>query len=143
MGSLVLMLGLILLAFSTFFTGLTEAGSAVPLNYPFKDCLSPALMEINNSEAPPIQLGDTGQAVSDLQLILQYWGYYEGPINGIFDEATQDALMAFELAFNNWLILHPEFDPGFTVYVAGIFDYETSIIMAGACSGRFGQQFPK
>jgi peptidoglycan hydrolase-like protein with peptidoglycan-binding domain len=43
-----------------------------------------------------ISLGDTGPEVREIQRRLRELNYYNGPINGFFDYATQDALIRFQ-----------------------------------------------
>lgn len=43
-----------------------------------------------------ISLGDTGPEVRKIQRRLRELNYYNGPINGFFDNATQDALIRFQ-----------------------------------------------
>ncbi|WRH68420.1 MAG: peptidoglycan-binding protein [Planktothrix sp. GU0601_MAG3] len=43
-----------------------------------------------------ISLGDTGPEVRTIQRRLRELNYYNGPINGFFDAATQDALIWFQ-----------------------------------------------
>ncbi|SKB12207.1 Peptidoglycan-binding domain 1 protein [Planktothrix sp. PCC 11201] len=43
-----------------------------------------------------ISLGDTGPEVRKIQRRLRELNYYNGPINGFFDTATQDALIRFQ-----------------------------------------------
>ncbi|HEY9863914.1 MAG TPA: peptidoglycan-binding protein [Candidatus Obscuribacterales bacterium] len=52
-------------------------------------------MPITNSLST-ISLGDTGPEVRKIQRRLRELNYYNGPINGFFDNATQDALIRFQ-----------------------------------------------
>ena len=45
---------------------------------------------------PTIRLGDTGETVQVLQIMLRLLGYYNGQINSVFDEATEQAVVAFQ-----------------------------------------------
>jgi len=45
-----------------------------------------------------VSLGDTGAEVRKIQRRLRELNYYNGPINGFFDSATQNALMQFQQA---------------------------------------------
>ncbi|MFL5321363.1 MAG: peptidoglycan-binding protein [Myxococcaceae bacterium] len=45
-----------------------------------------------------LNLGDAGKAVGYLQAHLRAAGVYQGPVNGQFDQATADALIAFQTA---------------------------------------------
>jgi len=45
---------------------------------------------------PTLQQGDTGEAVRQLQQRLQSRGFYPGAINGSFDTATRNAVIAFQ-----------------------------------------------
>src|SRR6476619_484768 len=45
-----------------------------------------------------LNLGDTGKAVGFLQSHLRATGIYKGPVYGQFDQATADALLAFQTA---------------------------------------------
>jgi len=41
---------------------------------------------------PTLQIGSTGQAVKELQQLLYHWGYYFGPMDGIFGVQVQNAV---------------------------------------------------
>lgn len=63
-------------------------GSVDPYAYP------------NTAPAPQyLQLNQSGTAVSELQQQLATLGYYTGPISGMFDEATQAAVVGFQQAY--------------------------------------------
>ncbi len=48
--------------------------------------------------AEKLETGSTGEAVKDLQNKLRYIGYYTGSVNGTFDAATREAVIAFQQA---------------------------------------------
>ncbi len=52
--------------------------------------------QTNRSQDFPIQRGDIGDRVVQLQQQLQTLGYYDGFINGIFDARVEDAVEAFQ-----------------------------------------------
>ncbi len=45
---------------------------------------------------PTLQMGSTGQAVKELETLLAHWGYYFGPIDGIFGPWVQNAVKAYQ-----------------------------------------------
>ncbi|WP_333354755.1 peptidoglycan-binding protein [Microcoleus sp. herbarium14] len=45
---------------------------------------------------PTLQMGSTGQAVKELETLLAHWGYYFGPIDGIFGIQVKNAVKAFQ-----------------------------------------------
>lgn len=45
---------------------------------------------------PTLQIGSTGQAVKELETLLAHWGYYFGPIDGIFGVQVQNAVKAYQ-----------------------------------------------
>ncbi len=47
-----------------------------------------------------LAIGSTGEDVSKIQNILKDLGYYDGAINSIFDEKTQNAVMKFQIYEN-------------------------------------------
>lgn len=47
---------------------------------------------------PVLQLGSQGEAVTELQSVLILLGYYSGSVSGLYQEATQAAVMAFQAA---------------------------------------------
>jgi peptidoglycan hydrolase-like protein with peptidoglycan-binding domain len=54
----------------------------------------------STASAPPyLQLNQSGTEVSELQQQLAALGYYTGPISGMFDEATQAAVVGFQQAY--------------------------------------------
>ncbi len=56
--------------------------------------LSPTVPVVNSPVS--LSLGDRGASVSLVQQKLQVLGYYNGPINGIFDLTTRQAVLAFQ-----------------------------------------------
>ncbi|MBR5985583.1 MAG: peptidoglycan-binding protein [Clostridia bacterium] len=77
----------------------TQTGVATPLmqSLLFSDnakSYSPAEIEYKE-----LSLGSVSQEVKDLQSRLKELGYYTGGVNGRFDEATMEAVMAFEAAY--------------------------------------------
>ena len=55
------------------------------------------------ADSTVLQKGDTGEAVAALQARLIELGYLEGAVDGVFDEDTEDALMAFQ-RYNGLLV---------------------------------------
>lgn len=47
---------------------------------------------------PILELGSEGADVSELQAALKLLGYYSGTVNGVFDTATAEAVLAFQAA---------------------------------------------
>jgi peptidoglycan hydrolase-like protein with peptidoglycan-binding domain/3D (Asp-Asp-Asp) domain-containing protein len=47
-----------------------------------------------------LKIGDSGETVKTLQAELKTYGYYQGNVTGSFDEATKQALTAYQLARN-------------------------------------------
>ena len=45
---------------------------------------------------PTLQMGSTGQAVKELETLLAHWGYYFGPIDGIFGIQVKNAVKAYQ-----------------------------------------------
>ncbi|MCC3411077.1 MAG: peptidoglycan-binding protein [Microcoleus sp. PH2017_29_MFU_D_A] len=45
---------------------------------------------------PTLQIGSTGQAVKELQQLLYHWGYYSGPMDGIFGAQVQKAVKGYQ-----------------------------------------------
>ncbi|MEG3857852.1 peptidoglycan-binding domain-containing protein [Microcoleus sp. herbarium12] len=45
---------------------------------------------------PTLQIGSTGQAVKELETLLAHWGYYFGPIDGIFGIQVQNAVKRYQ-----------------------------------------------
>jgi N-acetylmuramoyl-L-alanine amidase len=43
-----------------------------------------------------VKEGSRGQDVKDVQYILRKWGYFDGPIDGIFGPATKEAVIRFQ-----------------------------------------------
>ena len=52
-----------------------------------------------SAEAASYKRGSTGSAVSEIQQKLLNWGYYSGEVDGIFGDATEQALLAYQLAY--------------------------------------------
>lgn len=50
------------------------------------------------SNRPTLRLGSVGDAVSELQAMLQLMGYYSGPIDGFYREQTQAGVVQFQEA---------------------------------------------
>lgn len=49
---------------------------------------------------PPVKPGDTGKAVKELQCLLAYCGYYNGPINGSYNSALRQAILHYQRDHN-------------------------------------------
>ena len=80
---------------TTFY--LASARTATPMFIP------PSQIPIVQRPMPPVTnplstvyFGDTGAEVRKIQRRLRQLNYYNGPINGCFDTATQDALIRFQ-----------------------------------------------
>ena len=52
--------------------------------------LSPA------ASAASLQRGDSGKEVTTLQKKLRNWGYYSGPVDGVFGGGTEEAVKYFQ-----------------------------------------------
>ena len=52
--------------------------------------------ETTGVNKPTLQIGSTGQAVTELQQLLYHWGYYFGPIDGIFGVQVQNAVKGYQ-----------------------------------------------
>ncbi len=50
----------------------------------------------NALNKPTLQIGSTGQAVKELETLLAHWGYYFGPIDGIFGIQVKNAVIAYQ-----------------------------------------------
>ena len=48
------------------------------------------------AEAASIAWGSTGSKVSEVQRKLKQWGYYDGPIDGVFGQKTYEAVVSFQ-----------------------------------------------
>ncbi|MEG3905682.1 peptidoglycan-binding domain-containing protein [Microcoleus sp. B4-C5] len=55
-----------------------------------------AFAETTGVNKPTLQMGSTGQAVKELQQLLYHWGYYFGPIDGIFGVQVQNAVKGYQ-----------------------------------------------
>ncbi|VXD19979.1 Peptidoglycan-binding domain 1 protein [Planktothrix serta PCC 8927] len=69
-----------------------RSASAIALPIPIRQ---PNTIPISNTLST-VSLGDTGGEVRKIQRRLRQLNYYNGPINGFFDNATQNALMRFQ-----------------------------------------------
>ena len=47
-------------------------------------------------EAASLYWGSTGSKVTEVQRKLKQWGYYDGPIDGVYGQATYDAVIWFQ-----------------------------------------------
>lgn len=55
---------------------------------------------ISTYAVPPLcRIGDVGGPVYDIQRVLKAQGYYYGPVNGYYDDATSDAVYAFQIDY--------------------------------------------
>jgi peptidoglycan hydrolase-like protein with peptidoglycan-binding domain len=52
--------------------------------------------ETTRVNKPTLQIGSTGQAVTELQQLLYHWGYYFGPMDGIFGVQVQNAVKGYQ-----------------------------------------------
>lgn len=50
--------------------------------------------------ASQLRIGDRGPYVADLQLALRQFGFYSGPITGIYEATTEQAVIAFQRSNN-------------------------------------------
>jgi len=48
------------------------------------------------AQAASLYWGSTGNKVSEVQRKLKQWGYYDGPIDGVFGQATYNAVVWFQ-----------------------------------------------
>jgi peptidoglycan hydrolase-like protein with peptidoglycan-binding domain len=55
-----------------------------------------AFAEITRVNKPTLQIGSTGQAVTQLQQPLYHWGYYCGPMDGILSVQFQNAIKGYQ-----------------------------------------------
>jgi len=55
-----------------------------------------AFAETTGVNKPTLQMGSTGQAVTELQQLLYHWAYYFGPIDGIFGVQVQNAVKGYQ-----------------------------------------------
>ena len=63
------------------------------------DTAGGAAINTDGSHYSQLRLGDTGEAVSDMQERLAELGYYTGGISGVFDENTETAVKLFERGY--------------------------------------------
>ncbi|MBD2355262.1 peptidoglycan-binding protein [Tolypothrix sp. FACHB-123] len=54
------------------------------------------LLKYNPLNAPFLRVGSRGQAVTDVQAVLQNLGFYQGAIDGIYGLRTARAITAFQ-----------------------------------------------
>lgn len=47
-----------------------------------------------------LHLGSKGEAVRQVQTLLKQKGFYRGSVNGVFDQQTRKAVMAFQKSKN-------------------------------------------
>jgi len=52
--------------------------------------------ETTRVNKPTLQIGSTDQAVTELQQLLYHWGYYFGPMDGIFGVQVQNAVKGYQ-----------------------------------------------
>ena len=55
-----------------------------------------AFAETTTVNKPTLQIGSTNQAVTELQQLLYDWGYYFGPMDGIFGVQVQNAVKGYQ-----------------------------------------------
>lgn len=58
---------------------------------------TPSPFDEERQDKPTLSLGDRGEDVKDLQTKLTTLMYYEGPINGVFDTKTENAVKKLQL----------------------------------------------
>lgn len=56
------------------------------------------LPRLARTTRPTLQLGSTGETVQELQAVLRLLGYYSGPVDGQYLEATEAAVREFQTA---------------------------------------------
>lgn len=57
---------------------------------------------VEAQSVPVLRWGSTGQAVRTLQWRLQQWGYYQGPIDGVYGAQTYRAVVNFQRKNGVW-----------------------------------------
>lgn len=67
----------------------------VPLSA--KAIAAPSTMVAQASMRPTLRVGSTGTAVSEIQAILMLLDYFDGPVDGKFQETTATAVQAFQV----------------------------------------------
>ncbi|AFZ08904.1 Peptidoglycan-binding domain 1 protein [Oscillatoria nigro-viridis PCC 7112] len=55
-----------------------------------------AFAEASGLNKPTVRRGSTGQAVKEVQQLLYHWGYYFGPIDGIFGIEVENAVKRYQ-----------------------------------------------
>ena len=55
-----------------------------------------AFAETTRVNKPTLPIGSTNQAVTELQQLLYDWGYYFGPMDGIFGVQVQNAVKGYQ-----------------------------------------------
>lgn len=55
-----------------------------------------ALQLVQPALAASYQQGDTGNAVTTIQTKLRRWGYFDGPVDGIYGSGTAKAVRYFQ-----------------------------------------------
>jgi len=70
--------------------------------YPASDSIAESftLPTMNATFVADLKIGDSGDDVQRLQEELKTYGYYRDPVDGFFNEATQKALLGYQLARN-------------------------------------------
>jgi peptidoglycan hydrolase-like protein with peptidoglycan-binding domain len=63
---------------------------------PSAEVLQDAPVLLSQSFGDTLRLGDSGEAVTQLQLRLAELGYFDGPTSGIFGQATEAAVIQFQ-----------------------------------------------
>ena len=77
----------------------TQTGVATPLMQSLLFSDDAKRYSPTQIEYTELSLGSVSQEVKDLQTRLKELGYYAGSVNGRYDEATMEAVMAFEAAY--------------------------------------------
>ncbi|MBI5411603.1 peptidoglycan-binding protein [Candidatus Peregrinibacteria bacterium] len=77
---------------------------------------------------PGLGKKDTGDSVVHLQQMLQALGYYQGPVNGLYDQAMIDSVFAFQTTYH---VVATGNDPG-----AGYFGSQTHKVLVAALGDR-------
>jgi peptidoglycan hydrolase-like protein with peptidoglycan-binding domain len=88
-----------------FYRGLPHQNYAVKwlqgqLTQPILDEFAQRWRDNPSDSFPPIQEGETGTKIEQLQRVLQQNGYNPGPIDGVFGPMTKVAVIAFQKAKN-------------------------------------------
>jgi len=59
-------------------------------------CLTMGMADPNPGGTGTLKSGDSGPDIEKVQSKLHQWGYYSGPVDGVFGQATVDAVILFQ-----------------------------------------------